>query len=49
MELSLERLPEFLSSKERHLAYYYYPYDMENPDQFMPRLGDGLVSWRRCE
>lgn len=47
LELSLERLPEFLSSKEGHLAYYYYPYGMENPEEFMPRLGHALESWRR--
>jgi hypothetical protein len=47
LDLSLERLPEFLAEKEGHLAYYYYPYGMENPDHYMPEFGSRLAAWRR--
>ena len=46
LHLSLSRLPEFLESKTGHLAYYYYPYGLAEPEWFMPILGDALAAWR---
>jgi hypothetical protein len=46
MELSLSRLPEFLTTKTGHLVYYYYPYGLSNPERFMPLLGAAMAAWR---
>ncbi len=46
LELTLARLPEFLSTKIGHLAYYYYPYGMASPDRYMPALGRAMAAWR---
>lgn len=46
LELSLARLPEFLPTKTGHLAYYYYPYGMSDPERFMPAIGEALANWR---
>ena len=46
LDLSLERLPEFLAEKEGHLAYYYYPCGLENPEHYMPKFGDAIKKWR---
>lgn len=46
MDLTLRRLPEFLSEKTGHLAFYYYPYGMENPERYMPAIGESVMRWR---
>jgi hypothetical protein len=46
MELSLSHLPRFLDAKRGHLAYYYYPYELSEPERFMPILGKTLADWR---
>ncbi len=46
MDVTLARMPEFLSTKSGHLAYYYYPYGMANPDAYMPKMGRMLADWR---
>ncbi len=48
LERTLLRLPEFLGEKRGHLAFYYYPYGMENPDHYMPLIGEKLAQWRRA-
>ena len=49
LALSLKRLPEFLAQKRGHLTYYYYPYGLTDPEQYMPRFGQALAGWRRGE
>lgn len=39
-------LPRFLDAKRGHLAYYYYPYELSEPERFMPILGKTLADWR---
>lgn len=46
MDLTPKRLPEWLKEKIGHLAYYYYPYGMEDPDHYMPLIGESLREWR---
>lgn len=46
LELTLTRLPEFLKTKTGHLAYYYYPYGLADPERFMPLLGETIARWR---
>lgn len=49
LELSLTRLPEYLPSKTGHLAYYYYPYGLAEPERFMPEIGKAMAAWRAGE
>jgi len=44
--LSLARLPGFLEVKTGHLAYYYYPYGLAEPERFMPEIGKAMSTWR---
>ena len=44
--VSLSHLPRFLDTKRGHLAYYYYPYELSEPERFMPILGNTLADWR---
>jgi len=46
LDLSLSRIPQFLSTKTGHLVYYYYPYGMENPDYYMTKIGEAIADWR---
>lgn len=46
LELSLSHLPEFLTTKTGHLAYYYYPYGLADPERFMPAIGKAMATWR---
>ena len=46
MNLTLSRMPEFLSAKTGHLVYYYYPYGLAHPERFMPALGEAMAAWR---
>lgn len=46
LELSLRRMPEFLQTKTGHLAFYYYPYGLAEPEHFMPRIGRMMANWR---
>ena len=44
-ELSISHLDEFLDAKTGHLVYYY-PYEMADPERFMPLVGDAAAAWR---
>jgi hypothetical protein len=46
LELTFSRLPEFLGTKTGHLAYYYYPYGLADPERVMPALGRAMAGWR---
>ncbi|MDQ8194780.1 hypothetical protein QEH59_10110 [Coraliomargarita sp. SDUM461004] len=46
LELSLSRMPEYLQTKNGHLAFYYYPYGLADPERFMPAIGKMLSTWR---
>ncbi len=46
LELTLQRLPEFLAAGPDHLVFYYYPYGLAEPDRFMPPIGAALAKWR---
>lgn len=45
-ELSLSRMPEYLQTKNGHLAFYYYPYGLADPERFMPEIGKTLAAWK---
>ena len=46
LELSLARLPEYLPGKTGHLAFYYSPYGLADPERFMPAIGKAMAAWR---
>lgn len=46
LNLTLRHLPSYLAEKEDHLAYYYYPCGMQDPDFYMPRIGRLIAEWR---
>ncbi len=46
LDLSLSRMPEFLATKTGHLAYYYYPYGMADPDRYMAEIGKAMADWK---
>ncbi len=48
LDLTLDHLPAYLAEKQDHLTYYYYPYGMARPDQYMPRIGQLAAQWRRA-
>jgi hypothetical protein len=47
MDLTMQHLPQLLEFPINHLAYYYHPCGMADPETYMPRLGEQLAQWRR--
>ncbi len=47
LDLSLEHLPAFLDEKQGHLAFYYYPYGLADPEKYMPLVGKQVAAWRQ--
>jgi hypothetical protein len=46
LEKTIERLPLLFETVSDHLAYYDYPWGMEEPERFMPLIAGKMRQWR---